>query len=109
MTNLAAWYLLLLGWVLPVPARAADRPDVTIADFEGDDYGAWTTTGTAFGRGPTRGALPGQMTVEGFQGRGLANSFLGGDRATGILASPPFRIERPWINFLIGGGKFPGE
>ena len=34
-------------------AAPTRRPQVTcIADFEGADYGAWTTTGTAFGAGP---------------------------------------------------------
>jgi fructan beta-fructosidase len=37
------------------------------------------------------------------------NSFYGGDDSTGRLSSTPFRIERPYINFLIGGGKYPGE
>ena len=30
------------------------RPDIVIADFEGDTYGDWKTTGTAFGPGPAR-------------------------------------------------------
>jgi fructan beta-fructosidase len=89
---------------------AADsRPDVLIADFEGDTYGDWKTTGEAFGPGPARGALPGQMSVTGFLGRGLVNSFHGGDRATGTLTSPPLKIQRKYINFLIGGGKYPGK
>jgi fructan beta-fructosidase len=92
-----------------LPARADDRPDVVVADFEGDDYAGWTATGTSFGRAPARGTLPGQMHVEGFEGRGLANSFNGGDDATGSLTSPPFKIERAHLNFLIGGGKYPGE
>jgi len=35
-------------------------------------------TGEAFGPGPARGTLPGQMQVVGFQGRGLVNSFYRG-------------------------------
>ncbi len=91
------------------PCLAADRPDIVVADFEADDYAGWTATGTAFGRGPARGTLPGQMHVEGFEGHGLANSFVGGDDATGTLTSPPFTIRRRHLNFLIGGGKYPGE
>ena len=87
--------------------RAADP--IPIADFEGPDYGAWTTTGAAFGDGPAHGALAGQMRVEGFLGQGLANSFHGGDNATGTLTSPPFKLERKFITFLIGGGGWAGE
>jgi len=88
-------------------AFAAD--DILIADFEGADYGAWKTTGEAFGKVPAHGALPGQMPVDGFEGKGLVNSFHGGDDSTGTLVSPPFRIERRYLNFLIGGGGFEGE
>ncbi|MFL5339099.1 MAG: GH32 C-terminal domain-containing protein [Gemmataceae bacterium] len=100
-------WILALAVLLPLSARAAD--DILIADFEGDTYGDWTTTGTAFGPGPARGALAGQMAVTGFLGKGLVNSFHGGDDSTGTLTSPAFKIQRNYINFLVGGGKFPGE
>jgi fructan beta-fructosidase len=90
-------------------AFAADRADILIADFEGDDYGAWRAEGTAFGAGPARGVLPGQMAVSGFLGNGLVNSFHGGDDSKGKLTSAPFKIDRKHINFLIGGGKYPGQ
>ncbi|MGN0847450.1 MAG: glycoside hydrolase family 32 protein [Kiritimatiellia bacterium] len=80
------------------------------ADFEGDAYPAgWTTTGTAFGTGPAMGTLPGQMKVTRFWGRGLVNSYLGGDCATGTLTSPEFKIERAFISFLVGGGASAGK
>jgi hypothetical protein len=75
-----------------------------LADFEGPDYGAWTTTGTAFGTGPARGTLPGQRPVSGFLGGGLVNSFIDFDGAQGTLTSPPFEITRDYINLLVGGG-----
>src|SRR5437763_15110881 len=90
-------------------ASAADAPDILIADFEGTNYGAWRATGEAFGPGPARGTLPNQMKVDGFLGKGLVNSFFGGDKSTGSLASPTFKIERQRIQFLIGGGKQPGK
>ncbi|MGE3819290.1 MAG: glycoside hydrolase family 32 protein [Isosphaeraceae bacterium] len=93
--------VLLTGW--------ADRPDVVVADFEGETYGDWVFTGTAFGQGPARGTLPGQMEVTGFLGQGLVNSFHGGDGSTGTLASPEFVIERDYLNFLIGGGAYEGK
>ncbi len=86
-----------------------DRPDILIADFEGADYGGWASTGDAFGPGPARGTLDGQMPVGGFAGSGLVNTFFRGDDSTGTLTSPPFRIERSRINLLVGGGQHPGE
>lgn len=82
--------------------------DLLIADFEGPTYGDWKTTGEAFGPGPAAGTLSGQMTVTGFQGRGLVNSFYRGDGTTGTLTSPPLKIQRKYIHFLVGGGKYPG-
>src|SRR5205809_416023 len=102
--------LLTLVWLLVAPfATAADRADILVADFEGDAYGeGWKTTGTAFGKGPAKGTLPNQMPVSGFLGKGLVNSYLGGDASTGTLTSPEFKIERKYINFLVGGGKHKG-
>lgn len=88
------------------PMWAAD--DIVIADFEGEDYGSWVVQGEAFGPGPARGTLPGQMPVSGFRGKGLVNSFYMGDRSTGTLTSPPFKVERDYITFLIGGGGYDG-
>lgn len=99
-------FALLLALALLAPAaRAAD--DILIADFEGDTYGDWKTTGKAFGPGPAKGTLKGQMHVDGFKGKGLVNSFFDGDGSTGTLTSPEFKIERKYISFLIGGGKDP--
>jgi len=111
--RIARSILLLVILLVPLVTDAAppkpSRGEVVIADFEGSDYGDWKTTGTAFGAGPARGALPGQMEVSGFLGKGLVNSFLHGDDSTGTLTSPPFRIERDYLCFLIGGGGFDGE
>ncbi|MGC8988757.1 MAG: glycoside hydrolase family 32 protein [Verrucomicrobiia bacterium] len=82
---------------------AAD--DILIADFDARDYGDWKSTGNAFGPGPAKGTLPGQMTVTGFKGSGLVNSFYGGDGSVGTLTSPAFTVQRKYISFLIGGGK----
>src|ERR1035437_5138902 len=87
--------------------RAAD--DILIADFEGTNYGSWKVTGEAFGPAPARGTLPGQMSVEGYLGQGLVNSFYHGDGTTGTLTSAQFKIERRFLRFLVGGGRFPGK
>ena len=88
-------------------ARGAD--DLILADFEGTNYGVWKVTGEAFGRAPARGTLPGQMPVDGFNGKGLVNSFVGGDKSTGTLSSVPFTIQRRYLTFLIGGGGYSNE
>ena len=93
--------MLTLGGFFPA---AADSHDLLIEDFEREDYGEWLVTGTAFGPGPARGTLLGQMVVEGFLGERLVNSYYGGDDSVGTLTSPAFILERPYINFLVGGG-----
>ncbi len=81
------------------------RPPIIYQDFEGADYGAWTTTGTCFGSGPAHGTLPNQQAVSGFIGQGLVNTYLNSDTSRGTLTSPSFTIERNFINFLVGGGS----
>ncbi|MCT9084433.1 GH32 C-terminal domain-containing protein [Streptomyces fulvoviolaceus] len=80
-----------------------------VQDFEGTNFGSWTTTGTAFGQGPATGAVDWQGAVTGFDGKGLANSFHGGDGATGTLTSPEFTVDSPYLNFKVGGGRHPHE
>ncbi|MFO0929744.1 MAG: hypothetical protein U0736_22430 [Gemmataceae bacterium] len=104
----ASWLLIPLLVALSSVGRAAE-PDLLVADFEGEDYGAWKVEGTAFGPGPARGTLPGQMPVSGYLGKGLVNSYYKGDGSTGTLTSPPFRVRRKHLNFLIGGGGWKGE
>ncbi len=100
---------LVSGAAAAMAPPESERAEIVIADFEGEDYGDWKATGTAFGDRPAQGTLPGQMAVSGFRGNGLVNSFLKGDESTGTLTSPPFRIERKHLSFLIGGGGFEGE
>lgn len=102
MNTLLKVTLLCFAAVAATNLRAAD--DILIADFEGANYGDWRVEGKAFGAGPAHGTLPGQMEVTGFQGKGLVNSFVGGDGPTAKLTSPEFAIERDYITFLIGGG-----
>lgn len=85
------------------------RPEVLLADFEGDTYGGWKLEGAAFGPGPAKGTLPDQNPVSGFIGKGMVNSFYKGDGTTGKLTSPEFTIERDFINFKIGGGNQAGK
>jgi fructan beta-fructosidase len=90
--------------IVGIPAIVSAEPDRVFADFEQPTYGDWEVTGDAFGKGPAAGALPGQMTVSGFAGKQLVNSFTGGDGSTGKLTSPEFEIAHDFISFLMGGG-----
>ncbi|MFE7929883.1 GH32 C-terminal domain-containing protein [Streptomyces sp. NPDC057456] len=89
--------------------RHPHLPGNLLADFDIGSYGDWTTTGDAFGPAPATGTLPGQQQVSGFQGSGLANTFLNGDATTGTLTSPEFTIDKRYVNFLIGGGNHPAD
>jgi fructan beta-fructosidase len=99
----------LIITVLLCQRALAESADIVFADFENETYGQWTATGTAFGPGPAAGTLPNQMPVSGFKGKRLVNSYYKGDASTGTLTSPAFRIERKFINFLIGGGGFEAK
>ncbi len=103
-----SWIPRVKGLLLLVAASACAQ-DIQINTFEATTYGAWTTTGTAFGSGPALGTLPGQNPVTGYQGSRLVNTFLGGDASTGTLTSLPFTIQRNYIRFLIGGGNQRGK
>ena len=46
---------------LATSALAAD--DIVVADFEVETYSNWKVEGSAFGTGPARGSLRGQMPV----------------------------------------------
>jgi sucrose-6-phosphate hydrolase SacC (GH32 family) len=83
-------------------------PGTTVlADFNGQNFGAWTASGTAFGPGPARGALADQPELRGYRGSGLLNSFYGGGASIGTLTSPAFTIGHRYINFLVGGTAAP--
>ncbi|MEU3608743.1 GH32 C-terminal domain-containing protein [Streptomyces sp. NPDC035033] len=79
---------------------------VVMQDFEGAGYGDWRTTGTAFGSGPAAPA-PDPSGTNGFEGRGLVDSFHGDDAETGTLTSAPFTVSSPYLNFKVGGGRHP--
>lgn len=108
--------LVLAGATLPLVAQYATatggqplsptsgRPDILFDDFE-HGYDQWTLSGTAFGTKPAGGTLPDQQRVSGFSGRGLVNTYLGGDGTRGKATSRAFTIERRFIRFAIGGGS----
>jgi uncharacterized protein (DUF608 family) len=91
-----------------------ENPDLSAVgevfeDFEKSDYPGWSLTGEAFGKGPSHGTEIGQQEVTGFEGRNLVNTFIAGDLPQGTATSKPFRIQRRFIGFLIGGGSAPEQ
>lgn len=101
--------LLILSFCASAAFAQTMRSDILIDDFEKDHYGPWKVEGDAFGPGPAAGTLPGQGGVSDFRGKRLVNTYFKGDRSQGTLTSPEFKIERKYINFLIGGGGFKNE
>ena len=98
--------------------EAPVRPDVVFEDWNKDTYEGWTVEGTSFGRGPVRkSAIPGYQGDVGGDTERVANSHAcapGSDVNTrdagkGKLTSRAFAIDRSFVNFWIGGGKFKGK
>ena len=66
--------------------------------------------GAAFQDKPAPGTATGQQEVTGYAGKQLVNTFYPlGDGLTGTLVSKEFKITKPYISFLIGGGEMPGK
>ncbi len=118
------------GAVINVPINKEDIFSITFDnglkstvlitwDFETGDLKGWTKTGTAFDFQPTYGDNPtarhrgqpsnhqGQYWIGGFEKRPRSPDPAGhiqGDGPQGTLVSQPFKITKPFIDFLIGGG-----
>lgn len=99
--------IIFLGFLFLLILNSKTRgQDIVIADFESDSYGEWRVEGKAFGLGPTEGH---KLQVSGYQGSRLVNSYGNSDSETGMIASPPFELNRRFLSFLIGGGRQEGE
>lgn len=116
MQSPSSFYRLTTGWritslllALSSIQYATAGEDIILDDFESGHFDSWTIAGRAFGDKPASGTLPNQMQVDGFLGNGYASSFHGGDGAIGVMQSKAFVIQRPYLNFLIGGGAFPNQ
>ena len=84
-------------------------PPTMFDDFESGKYDHWTAEGDAFGTNPVKsGEIQHNASVEGNQGRFYIDSFATkSDKPMGKLTSESFTISRPYIVFLVGGGKDP--
>lgn len=63
-------------------------------------------TGDAFTPGPATSDLFVKLEIVGARGDRVLTSEVEGDRPRGALTSTPFKIERNFISFLIGGGDY---
>ena len=80
------------------------------ADFESGDYDGWTLAGNCWGSAPASDRTF-QGRISGFQGKRFLCSLhpILGASAVGKATSKEFSVERPFIDFLIGGGNYPEE
>lgn len=110
-------YLRCTAEPLPVSA-AAPRADIVFERFENSRFQGWTAEGTAFGDGPVQVKdMPSYMGDLNAQGERAVNTHnvrdgedvVKADQHKGKLTSAPFKIERRFITFLVGGGAHAGK
>ncbi len=100
----------------PPAKQQAEQPRADIAwdNFERPTYERWTAEGTAFGAGPVaRKDIPGYQGDVGGAGERVVNSHASApgdsvgakDSQVGTLTSQPFKIQRHYIQFFVGGGS----
>jgi hypothetical protein len=86
------------------PPAGAPAGTIVLFDFESGKLRDWDSEGTAWGKRAAERPLSGQGPVSRYRGRYYITSMHGGDKATGTLSSPPFRITGPRLTFRMSGG-----
>ena len=99
-------------------AKEADDPtstqlpngDLLITNFEQKDLGrmrawGWQFQGDSFNREFRTGTRKLRARVGRYEGKWFLTSVTENPKSTGTLTSPPFIIQKPYINFLISGGS----
>jgi non-lysosomal glucosylceramidase len=104
-TSKSPGYTALNFAVKEVPVEGA--PPTMFDDFESGKYDHWTVEGEAFGDLPSKkGGIRHNFPVVGMQGEFFVDSLLNkSDKPMGKLTSESFVVSRPYLTFLIGGGK----
>ena len=99
-------------------AKEADDPtstqlpngDLLITDFEQKDLGrmrawGWQFQGDSFNREFRLGTRKLRARVGRYEGKWFLTTVTENPKSTGTLTSPVFKIQRPFISFLISGGS----
>jgi non-lysosomal glucosylceramidase len=102
----------------PAALAKPPEPDIVLEDWQKETYEGWTVEGTAFGSGPVkRSAIPGYQGDVGGEGERVVNSHATApgndvgakDNGTGKLTGKPFKVQRDFLHFWIGGGSHAGK
>ncbi|YCM43453.1 PVC-type heme-binding CxxCH protein [Verrucomicrobiaceae bacterium 227] len=92
---------LLAALILPLPAT-----EILYDAFESDGFGEWAIEGQAFGKSPTASSPKGMNgKVQKYANSYYVSSAHDGDASTGSLTSQSFKIQLPYIAFLVSGGN----
>lgn len=114
---------IVLAILLTAAVANADELLFPNANFESGTLAGWRVEGEAFQVQPTKGDNPavrnretsnheGEYWIGGYEnytGTIGKPGAIRGDSLTGTLTSPEFKITKPFITFLIGGGDLPGQ
>ena len=87
--------------------------DMVLFNFDGGNYDGWTLSGDCWNTQPATAKTfvdrQGNSLVLGIVGTGFLISQYKNPAATGKAVSRDFTIDRPFLNFKIGGGHFPNQ
>ena len=91
-------------------SRQLPNGDLLITNFEQKDLGrmrawGWQFQGDSFNREFRTGTRKLRARVGRYEGKWFLTSVTENPKSTGTLTSPPFIIQKPYINFLISGGS----
>lgn len=79
------------------------QKEIMIDDFESGTYDKWTVEGESFGDAPNQPNRK-EVNLDEINGKYIADSYINNDDLIGSIISDEFKIERNYINFMIGGG-----
>ena len=97
----------------PNTQTAAPSKDSVLFDFESGSFDGWTLTGDCWDKAP---ATPktfvdkqDNSAVSGIVGSGYLTTLYKNAATTGKATSKDFTIDKPFLTFKIGGGRYPKE